>query len=173
MKEGGSFNAEAKMVSVRVLALVLAAGLAGTVHAAEPAPGDRAAVQAIIAEQVSAWNRGDAAAFSRHLRPDIIMTNTVGAVFIGPAAFEAQHRFILTSFYKNTHLDETISHIRALSPTVIIVDVDASLAGSTWLAPGALVKDRTMFAKLEQVFVKDAGVWSIASYHNVFVAKGQ
>ena len=161
------------MVSGRVLALVLAAGLAGTVHAAEPAQGDRDAVQTIIAGQAEAWNRGDAAAFSRHLRPDIIMTNTVGAVFIGPAAFEAQHRFILSSFYKNTHLAETISHIRALSPTVIIVDLDAALAGSTWLAPGALVKDGTTFAKLEQVFVKEDGVWEVASWHNVFVAKDQ
>jgi uncharacterized protein (TIGR02246 family) len=173
MKEGGSSNAEAKMVSVRVLTLVLAVGFAGAAHATEPAAGDRAAVQKIIADQVSAWNIGDATAFSRHLRPDIIMTNTVGMVAVGPAAFEAQHKLILSSIYKNSHLTETISHIRALSPTVIIVDVDASLAGSSWLAPGALIKDGTMFARLEQVFVKGSGGWDIASWHNVFVAKDQ
>ncbi len=162
------------MISVRVLTLVMAAGLAGTVHAAEPAPGDRAAVQKIIADQVSAWNRGDAAAFSRHVRPDIIMTNTVGMVAVGHAAFEAQHKLILSTIYKNSRLTETISHIRALSPTVIIVDLDVSLAGSSWLAPGALVRYGTMFAKLEQVFVKDAGgCWGIAAWNNVFVAKGQ
>ena len=161
------------MVSGWALALGLATVCASRVYAAEPAPGERAAVQMIIADQVSAWNRGDAAAYSRHLRPDVIMTNTVGMVAVGPAAFEAQHQDILSSIYKNSHLAETISHIRALSPTVIIVDLDVSLAGSTWLAPGALVKNGKMFAKLEQVFVKDAGVWAVASYHNVFVAKDQ
>ena len=51
------------MVSVRILTLALVAGFAGAAHATEPVAGDRAAVQQIIADQVSAWNKGDATAF--------------------------------------------------------------------------------------------------------------
>jgi hypothetical protein len=94
-------------------------------------------------------------------------------VAVGPAAFEAQRKLIVSSIYKNSHLTETISDIRALSPTVIIVDLDVSLAGSSWLAQGALIEDGTMFARLEKVFVKDSGGWGIASWHDVFVAKDQ
>jgi uncharacterized protein (TIGR02246 family) len=130
-----------------------------------------ARIRAIIQEQVDAWNAGDAKTFSRHFAEDGSFTNIQGAVFYGHRAFEDRHVEIFRTFFKGTKLAMTATKIRFIRPDVAIADIAtvvSELGGRT--SPGVQARaDGTIRTRLQQVFVKDGGDWSVASYHNVDV----
>ncbi len=151
-----------------LLAGLVAEGLAPA-HA-QPVD-DQAAIRRIVADQVNAWNRGDAAAYSSVVRQDCVFTNTVGMVAVGKAAFQAQHAKIFATIYKHTRMRQVVTHLRVLAPDVAIVDTDTELSGSHWMPPGAKTEGGRLQSRLEQVLVKNGGTWGITSYHNVFVGQ--
>jgi ketosteroid isomerase-like protein len=109
----------------RVAAAQRASSSAQPAHAA-----DEARIRAIVAEQVTAWNAGDARTFSLHFAENGSFTNIQGAVFYGHRAFEDGGR----------------------------------------TSPGVQARaDGTIHTRLQQVFVRQNGDWSIAAYHNVDV----
>jgi len=68
-----------------------------------PAKADEAgeaAIRKIVAEQVTAWNAGDGAAYAKHLAPEAAFTNLFGMVMYGAPAFAKRHTEILGTFYK-------------------------------------------------------------------------
>ena len=150
----------------RVAAAQLAASSARPAHAA-----DDVRIRAIVAEQVAAWNAGDARTFSLHFAEDGSFTNIQGAVFYGHRAFEDRHVEIFRTFFKGTKLAMTPTQIRFVHPDVAIADIAtvvSELGGRT--SPGVQARaDGTIHTRLQQVFVREHGDWSIASYHNVDV----
>ena len=140
--------------------------IAGT---ASENPARETRIRAIIAEQVVAWNAGDAKAFSLHFAEDGSFTNIQGAVFYGHRTFEDRHVEIFRTFFKGTKLAMTPTMIRFVRPDVAIVDIAtvvSELGGRT--SPGVQARaDGTILTRLQEVFVKSGGDWSIASYHNV------
>ncbi len=128
---------------------------------------DRAAIEAIVAEQDAAWRAGDAAAFSGRVADDVVFTNVVGMFAIGRAPFEEIHAHIFATFYKGSKLSQSIANIAWIRPDVAIVDTLTEVTGFGALPPGAEAIDGALRTRLEQVMVRNDGVWSVASFHNV------
>lgn len=131
---------------------------------------DEAQIRAIVEEQVTAWNVGDAVAFSKSFAADGSFTNIRGTVFYGHKAFEDRHREIFTGFFKGSKLAMSITRIRFVRPDVAIVDLATELSNLSGAPPGVRPNAAgRIVTRLQQVFVKDSSVWRVESYHNVDV----
>lgn len=144
---------------------------------AAPAPGaaqgsatEEAGIRRIVEEQVTAWNVGDAIAFSKTFAENGSFTNIRGTVFYGHQAFEDRHREIFTGFFKGSTLAMSITRIRFVRPDVAIVDLSTELSHLSGAPPGVRPNAAgRILTRLQEVFVKDNGVWRVESYHNVDV----
>jgi uncharacterized protein (TIGR02246 family) len=131
---------------------------------------DEAPIRAIVEEQVRAWNLGDAVAFSKSFAENGSFTNIRGTVFYGHKAFEDRHREIFTGFFKGSTLAMSITRIRFVRPDVAIVDLATELSNLSGAPPGVRPNaSGRILTRLQQVLVKDNGVWRVESYHNVDV----
>ena len=153
---------------------IAAAGLflvtAPVTSAAQASATDEAQIRAIVTEQVIAWNAGDAVAFSKSFAENGSFTNIRGTVFYGHKAFEDRHREIFTGFFKGSRLAMSITRIRFVRPDVAIVDLATELGNLTGAPPGVRPNAAgRILTRLQEVFVKDNGVWRVESYHNVDV----
>ena len=111
--------------SIRLAVLLLAA----LPHLASADAAGEAAIRKIVAEQVTAWNAGDGAAYAKHLAPEAAFTNLFGMVMYGAPAFAKRHSEILATFYKGTTKHHSIRRIRFVTPDVAIVDIDNEVHG--------------------------------------------
>jgi len=134
---------------------------------------DEAAIRRIVAEQVEAWNGGDAHAYARHFAIDGMFTNIYGMVFDGRDAFEKRHAETFATFFDGTARSETIRVLRMITRDVVIVELDAEVRGVGNM-PSCLrpAQSGVLRTRLELVFVRRNGSWWIVSYHNVAVAAG-
>ena len=131
---------------------------------------DEARIRKVIADQVSAWNKMDAKAFSASFAPDGGFTNIRGTVFYGHQAFEDRHKEIFETFFKGSRLAMSPTKIRFVRPDVAIVDLSTELSELRGTPPGIkAASDGKIHTRLQEVFVKDKGEWLITSYHNVDV----
>jgi len=129
-----------------------------------------AAIRAIVADQVAAWNAGDGAGYARHVSDDVSFTNLFGMVMYGAPAFTARHREILATFYKGTTKRHHVRRIRFVTRDVAIVDIDNEVAGVTTMPAGiAVPADGVLRTQLMEVFARRRGRWVIEAYHNVDV----
>ncbi len=127
-----------------------------------------AAIRAIVADQVVAWNAGDGPGYARHLAPDASFTNLFGTVFYGAPAFAQRHAEILATFYKGTTKQHVVRRIRFVTPDVAIVDIDNQVQGVKAMPEGIVVPpDGIVKTQLMEVFVRRNGRWLIEAYHNV------
>lgn len=153
------------MTRCRAFAITLGVALTPAVALAQ----DEAPIRAIIAEQVRAWNAGDAKAFSASFAEDGSFTNIRGTVFYGHRAFEDRHAEIFRGFFKGSKLAMSPTRIRFVRPDVAIVDVATELSDLQGRTPPGVraMADGKIRTRLQEVFVKDKGAWQVASYHNV------
>jgi uncharacterized protein (TIGR02246 family) len=127
-----------------------------------------AAIRAIIAEQVDAWNAGDGARYASHVAPEVSFTNLFGMVMYGAPAFASRHNEILSTFYKGTRKQHVVRRIRFVTPDVAIVDIDNQVQGVKSMPGGIVVPpDGVVKTQLMEVFVRRDGKWWIEAYHNV------
>jgi uncharacterized protein (TIGR02246 family) len=132
--------------------------------------GDEAEIRQAVAEQVTAWNAGDAKRFSERFVDDGSFTNIRGTVFYGHQAFLDRHIEIFQGFFKDSRLAMSVSKIRFVRPDVAIVDLETQVSNLKGLPPGVTPSaDGTIHTRLQQVYVKNKGRWWMASYHNVDV----
>ena len=152
--------------------LVLTLMLLSPMLLAQAGPDDLA-VRQIIQEQVVAWNKGDAEAYSRHFAADGTFTNILGMFFTGHDAFRERHDQIFKGAFRGTTKQEDVVSIRFWRPDVAVVETLQTVSGVQKLFPGtsADAKGR-LRTRLLQVFVKNNGEWKIAVYHNVDVKPG-
>lgn len=153
---------------------IAAAGLllvtAPVMSAAQASVTDEAQIRAIVTEQVTAWNAADAFAFSKSFAENGSFTNIRGTVFYGHKAFEDRHREIFTGFFKGSRLVMSITRIRFVRPDVAIVDLATELSNLSGAPPGVRPNAAgRILTRLQEVCVKDNGIWRVESYHNVDV----
>lgn len=129
----------------------------------------RSEIAAVIAAQESAWNRASAEAFAERALPDIVFTNIFGMFSVGKASFVAQHERIFSTIYKGSTNRLQIEHITLVRPDVAIVDLLTVVAGMQQPPPGVPLIDGALHSRLEQVLVRQADGWWVASFHNVAV----
>jgi uncharacterized protein (TIGR02246 family) len=149
-----------------VLALVLVA----TVTAYPQASPDETAVRNIIKEETTAWNAGDAAAYSRHFAEDGTCTNIRGELFNGRQAFIQRHDYLFKGPFRGSTLKQDIVSLKFIRPDVAVVEVLTSVTGIQKLSPGTHTDDKgRLRTRLLQVMVQDGGEWQIVAYHNTDV----
>lgn len=152
------------------LAVVLLTAQLGAQTAA-----DDAAVRGIVQDEIAAWNRGDAVAYSRHFAADGTFTNITGQFFVGYDAFLKQHEVIFAGRFKQTTLQQDVVSLKFVRPDVAVVEVLTSVAGvaAGQLAPGtAADPSGRLRTRLLQVVAKQGGDWKVVAYHNVDVKPG-
>jgi len=164
--------------------LLLGCTIISLVHAAEPTASartitpmittaDEIAIRKIIQDEVAAWNRGDAAAYSRHFATDGTFTNIRGQFFIGYEAFLRQHEVIFQGIFKNTILQQDIVSLKFIGPDVAAVETLTSVSGTPQTAPGTATDSKgRLRTRLLQVVARRGGEWKIVVYHNVDVKPG-
>jgi uncharacterized protein (TIGR02246 family) len=156
------------LASISIALLALTATQTAALPGREAA--DDAAIRAIVADQVVAWNAGDGRRYASHLAADASFTNLFGMVMYGAPAFERRHTEILSTFYKGTSKKHVIRRIRFVTPDVAIVDIDNEVHGVKSMPAGITVpKDGVVKTQLMEVFVRRVGQWWVEAYHNVDV----
>jgi len=149
---------------------VLALALTATIAAMPQPSSDEIAIRNIIQEEITAWNAGDAAAYSRHFSEDGTFTNIRGQFFTGRQAFIERHDYIFKGQFHGSTLKQDIVSLKFVRPDVAVVEVLTSVTGFQKLSPGTNADDKgRLRTRLLQVIVKDKGEWKIAAYHNTDV----
>jgi len=131
---------------------------------------DEVAIRAILADQDSAWTRGDAAGFSGHMADNFLATNVQGQSMSGKELFDRQHAFIFGGFFKGSRMTQTIETLRYMSDTTAFVETLVKVSKLTY--PPAfwpLDPEGRLETRLLQILEKSSGSWSIIAYHNVIV----
>jgi uncharacterized protein (TIGR02246 family) len=134
---------------------------------------DTAAIRGVVQDEVTAWDHGDAGAYSRHVAAEATFTNIRGQFFTGYAGFLHQHEMIFGSIFKHTTLHQDIVSLRFLSADVAVVEVLTAVTGVTNARPG-MTFDRggRLRTRLLQILARQDGAWKIVAYHNVDVKPG-
>jgi uncharacterized protein (TIGR02246 family) len=154
------------MTSLLIPVLVLAAT---TVVQSQTSPAD-AAVRNIIQEEIAAWNRGDAVAFSRHFAADGTFTNIRGQFFTGREAFAERHEFIFKGIYRGTTMKQDVVSVKFVRPDVAVVETLTAVIGIEKLLPGTSADSKgRLRSRLLQVMAKNGEDWQIVAFHNTDV----
>lgn len=150
----------------------LALALFATHVSAQSVP-DETAIRSIIQDEITAWNQGNAAAYSRHFATDGTFTNIRGQFFTGHDAFVKQHEVIFQGIYKHTTLHQEIVSLKFMGRDVAVIEVLTSVSGMEQPAPGTATDSKgRLRTRLLQVVAKQGGEWKIVAYHNVDVKPG-
>jgi uncharacterized protein (TIGR02246 family) len=129
----------------------------------------RSEIVALVAAEAAAWNRGSAAEFADRALTDISFTNIFGMFSVGKAPFVAQHERIFSTIYKGSTNHLQIEHLTLVKPDVAIVDILTVVTGVQRPPPGVQFIDGALHSRLQQVLVRQADGWWVASFHNVAV----
>jgi uncharacterized protein (TIGR02246 family) len=155
---------------LRYVTLVLALAASAAPTARTQSTDAEAIIRGIVADQATAWNRGNAEAIASRVAPDVSFTNLFGMVMYGKPAFVQRHTEILATFYKGTTKHHAIRRIRFVTPDVAIVDIDNEVRGVKALPGGIVVPaDGVVKTQLMEVLVQRDGGWWVEAYHNVDV----
>jgi uncharacterized protein (TIGR02246 family) len=161
--EMNQMNALAAIVAVS-LAMLGTASMSGAqqVGTAE----DEAAVRKVIVEMTDGFNNHDGKAAASMYTPDARFVSVRGDMMNGQAGIENGLSSILTSRAKNATQRTLDVTVRFLRPDVALANVTNELSGLVAPDGHALPSHRELSLR---VFVKDAGVWQVAAFHNTMV----
>jgi uncharacterized protein (TIGR02246 family) len=136
---------------------------------------DTTAINNLLQEEVAAWNKGDAAAYSEHFAEDGTFTNILGMFFTGHKEFLMRHEQIFKGAFSKTLLQQTIVSLRFFHADIAVVETLTWISGFSKAGPPQGthidVKGR-LRTRLLQVIVRRAGDWKIVVYHNVDLKPG-
>ena len=119
-----------------------------------------AAIRAIVADQVSAWDTGDGTRFCQAAAPDISAFNTSGTDMSGKEVFCQRQLQILSGIFKGTTKKQVIRRLRFITDDVVVVDIDNEIHGLKATPSGAtLSADGVSRTRLMEVFVRRDGRW--------------
>lgn len=134
---------------------------------------DETAIRKLIQDEVAAWNRGDATAYSRQFATDGRFTNIRGQFFTGYDAFLNQHEVVFQGIFKNSTLQQDIVSLEFIGPDVVVVETLNSVSGMPATSPGTAADSKgRLRTRLLQVVARQDGEWKIVAYHNVDVKPG-
>ncbi|WFU18709.1 SgcJ/EcaC family oxidoreductase [Bradyrhizobium sp. CB3481] len=127
-----------------------------------------AAIRAIVADQVAAWDAGDGARFCQSAAPDISAFNTSGADMSGKEVFCQRQLQILGGIFKGTTKKQVIRRLRFITDDVAVVDIDNEIHGLKATPSGApLAADGVSRTRLMEVFVRRDGRWLMEAFYNI------
>jgi len=129
------------------------------------------AIQALLHQQTEAWNRNDAAAWTKDFVEDATFVNVRGDLVKGRAAIEKLHAFIFSGPYKESHCAVTIESIRYPAPNVAIVDTTSEVTNFKGLAPGVVATAPGLLrTRPKYILVERDHSWKIFAAQNTAIA---
>jgi uncharacterized protein (TIGR02246 family) len=128
---------------------------------------DEAAIRKVIVEMTDGFNNHDGKAAARMYTLDARFVSVRGDVMNGQAGIERGLSAILTTRAKNAAQQTMDVKVRFIGPDVALANVTNELSGL--VAPDGHVLPPHQELSL-RVFVKEAGVWQVAAFHNTMVA---
>ncbi|WP_232380078.1 SgcJ/EcaC family oxidoreductase [Polyangium fumosum] len=135
-----------------------------------PSQNEEASLRKLVTEQTEAWNRHDAAAWSKSFAPDAEFINIVGTVFNGRDEIEKRHAIVFASVFKDSRTEVTVRKLRFVEPTVAVVDTDHVVTGYTGLPPGVQATEQGVLrTRMRYVMKQSGGTWSIVAGQNTDV----
>jgi len=142
-------------------------------RAAAQSKADEAAIRAIVQNEITTWNKGDAAGYSKDFAANGTFTNIRGQFFTGYDGFLKQHQVIFDGIFRNTTLNQRVISLEFIRPDVAVVQTVTTVSG---LPPGPDIVARDekgrIRTRLLQILAKKRGVWKIVTYHNTDVKPG-
>ena len=141
----------------------------GTVATAQT-PGNRDdedAIKNVIVQMTEGFNKHDAEASTRMYQPDADFVSVRGEMGLGRDAAEKTLRRIFETRAKFAALKTEDVHIRFIRPDVALAHVTNELSGLVAPDGQNLPSHRELSLR---VFVKDDGVWRVASFHNTMLS---
>jgi uncharacterized protein (TIGR02246 family) len=155
-----------RQLAVLILSSILISASANAQDAVQ-----EAAIRAIVSDQATSWNAGNAAEFCQSAAPDISAFNTSGADMSGKARFCQRQQQILAGIFKGTTKKQLIRRLRFITDDVAIVDIDNEIHGLTTTPSGApLSGDGVSRTLLMEIFVRRDGRWLMEAFHNIDLA---
>jgi uncharacterized protein (TIGR02246 family) len=127
---------------------------------------DETAIRAMMAAQADAWNRGDAAAWSKDFAQDADFVNIFGMVFSGRKEIEERHAGIFASIFKGSQSAVTVRRVVFLTPRLAIVDSDHVVTGYGALPPTLHPVDGAVRTRMKYVMRKGPKGWVIVAAQN-------
>ena len=127
---------------------------------------DLAAIREVITQTTAAFDRHDAKAFARYYTPDARLVTVRGESMVGTAEIENGLAAIFATRAKAVNLETLDVSIRFIRPDVAVAHVLNELSGLTSPNGETLPAHRELSIR---VFVKNAGVWRVAAFHNTIV----
>ncbi|MDI3287296.1 SgcJ/EcaC family oxidoreductase [Polyangium sp. 15x6] len=156
--------------SSALMALFLTCCVSSPEKAEGTSPNEEANLRKLVAEQTEAWNRHDAAAWSKSFAPDAEFINIVGTVFKGRDEIEKRHASIFVGIFKDTRTEVTVRKLHIIEPNVAVVDTDHVVTGYTALPPGVQATEQGVLrTRMRYVMKQSAGTWSIVAGQNTDV----
>jgi uncharacterized protein (TIGR02246 family) len=163
----------AEMNQMNALTVIVAVSMAmlGTASISAAQQGgsneDEAAIRKVIVEMTEGFNNHDGKAAARMYIPDARFVSVRGDMMNGQAAIEKGLSAILTTRAKSATQRTMDVSVRFIRPDVALANVTNELSGLVAPDGHALPSHQELSLR---VFVKDAGVWQIAAFHNTLVA---
>jgi uncharacterized protein (TIGR02246 family) len=160
-----------KRTNAFVIILAVSAGTLGIMSTTDAQQTgnsqDEAAIRKVIIEMTDGFNSHDGKAAARMYTPDARLVTVRGDMMNGQAAIEKGLSGIFTTRARNATQRTLDVAVRFIRPDVALANVTNELSGL--VAPDG----RSLPAHQElslRVFVKDAGIWQVAAFHNTMVA---
>jgi uncharacterized protein (TIGR02246 family) len=165
--EGAEMNQMSALAAIVAVSLAMfgAASMSGAQQAGSNE--DEAAIRKVIVEMTDGFNNHDGKAAARMYAPDARFVSVRGDMMNGQAGIEKGLSAILTSRAKNATQRTMDVTVRFIRPDVALANVTNELSGLVAPDGHALPSHQELSLR---VFVKDAGVWQIAAFHNTLVA---
>lgn len=136
---------------------------------------DSIAIQNILHDETTFWNKGDAKGYSQNFAVDGTFTNILGLFFTGHEEFMLRHDQIFKGVFKGTVLTQKLVSLKFVHPDVAVVESLSLVYGFSKNGPpkGTYLDEKgRLRTRLLQVMVRDGNGWKIVGYHNVDIKPG-
>lgn len=128
------------------------------------------AVRRLVAEQVEAWNRGDAAAYGAACLAEVGFTNIVGMRWDTRVGHVARHAEMFRGAFAGSRLTIEVERVLLVGRDTVLAELLTTLTGFRGLPPGIRAsRDGRLRTRMLEVFVRRGRRWWIAACHNTAV----
>lgn len=159
-----------QFVTAVAVALTFALASPAEADAAKGRAADEAALRELVADQTEAWNRSDAAAWSKDFAPEAAFINIVGTVFNGREEIEKRHAAIFNTLFKGSRTEVTVTRLVFVDNAVAVVDMEHVVTGYAGLPPGIQpTEPGVLKTRMRYVMKKTGKTWRIVAGQNTDV----
>jgi len=159
-----------QLVTATAVALTFVLASPVQAQAAQGRGADEAALRKLVADQTEAWNRSDAAAWSKDFAPDAAFINIVGTVFNGREEIAKRHAFVFDTLFKGSRSEVTVTRLAFIDNAVAVVDTEHVVTGYAGLPPGVQATEPGVLKTRMRLVMKKTGkAWRIVAGQNTDV----